>query len=139
MRSGRVSIFGGYCGQIAAFRAYRKQITARPELVLNLIQEFSQFTPNYLTKYAYSACGRGVQTVRQSSAKNVCNSPALCSQNVHMGTKGVVYPQFMSTLSAALPTYLERILSPLTDYLSPTSTGPIKTTTKYINNLGVIA
>ena len=77
-------------------------------------------------------CGLAVHTQRQSPAKVVRNSPASRSQNVRLGISTHICTQRIRSLFASLSTHKNAISSLLFVNLSPTSTGPINTTTRYI-------
>ena len=84
-------------------------------------------------------CGRAVQGLGETARLAVGYFPTSRSQNVRLRISTPFCAQYIPSLSASLSTARGRISSLLSAGLSPSSTGPINTTTRYINKLGVIA
>jgi len=77
-------------------------------------------------------CGLRVYTQQYSPAKAAHNSPAIRSQNVRLRITTYICTQSMRSLSASLSTYKNLVSTLFPAHLSPLSTSPINTTTRYI-------
>lgn len=90
-----------------------------------------------MPKYVFGYCGKVVANVWGSGAKVPCLSPAPLTFENYLGTNGGSYTTSTRLQTTMFSTSLRAILPPLLACLSPSSTGSINTTTKYISNIGV--
>lgn len=83
-------------------------------------------------------CGNLAHSLRTAWVQALRLSPALPSQHLTMGITTWSYAQYARMLSSGLSPVVMANSPLLINPLSPLSTIPIKTMSKYINNLGVI-
>jgi hypothetical protein len=85
---------------------------------------------NYMRK----TCGQTVESLRDAPGTKFVHFPHPAATAQSNRAKLRLFLRFVPTPSPSFPHHLSVYPNPLASMFSPLSTGPITTTTKYINN-----
>lgn len=83
--------------------------------------------------------GKHGQKLWESWARRFALSPAPLPRLLDLGINGLVFAQAGYNLSRRFPPVKNALLALFGGVFSPLYTGPIKITTKYISNIGVVS